>query len=76
MRASGFHRRHANFYFGEHFQTNATAESISAELNKLLSDKEYIAEMKKNMQAVKNTLGDKDGSAATARIAAGLITTP
>ncbi len=60
----------------EFIQTNATAESISAELNKLLSDKEYIAEMKKNMQAVKNTLGDKDGSAATARIAAGLITTP
>ena len=31
--------------------------------------------MKKNMRAVKDTLGDKDGSAATALIAAELITT-
>ena len=57
----------------EFIQTNATPKNISAELNKLLSDNNYISEMKNNMQKIREELGDKDGSAATARLAAKLI---
>jgi lipid-A-disaccharide synthase len=57
----------------EFIQANATAENVSTELNKLLSEEEYIAEMKSNMQAIKDELGDKDGSVNTARLAADLI---
>jgi lipid-A-disaccharide synthase len=57
----------------EFIQADATTESVSAELNKLLSDKEYITDMKSNMHAIRNALGDKNGSAATARIAVKLI---
>jgi len=58
----------------EFIQADATPENISTELNKLLSDNEYTTEMKSNMQAIKNLLGDKDGSANTAHLAAELIT--
>ena len=57
----------------EFIQANATAENVSTELNKLLSEEEYIAEMKSNMQTIKDELGDKDGSVNTARLAADLI---
>ena len=57
----------------EFIQADATTENISTELNKLLSEKKYIAEMKSNMQAIKNLLGDKDGSANTAHLAVELI---
>jgi lipid-A-disaccharide synthase len=57
----------------ELIQADATAENVSTELNKLLSDEEYIAEMKSSMQTIKNELGNKDGSANTARLAAKLI---
>ena len=58
----------------EFIQTDAKPENISIELNKLLSDKEYIAEMRSNMQDIRDILGDKDGSATTARLAVELIT--
>lgn len=58
----------------EFIQADATIENISTELNKLLSEKKYIAEMKSNMQTIKDLLGDKDGSANTARLAVELIT--
>jgi lipid-A-disaccharide synthase len=58
----------------EFIQDEATTKNISAELNKLLSDKIYISKMKKNMQKIKNELGEKDGSANTARLAVQLIT--
>jgi len=58
----------------EFIQKDATPQNISAELNKLLSEKEYITEMKSNMQDIRNILGDKDGSAATAELAMQLIT--
>jgi len=57
----------------EFIQADATTENISTELNKLLSEDEYIAVMKSNMQAIKDELGDKNGSANTARLAADLI---
>ncbi len=57
----------------EFIQDNATAKNISSELIKLLSDKEYVSEMKKNMRQVKESLGKKDGSATTARLAVKLI---
>ena len=57
----------------EFIQAEATTENILNELNKLLSDEKYIVEMKNNMQAIKKVLGNKDGSANTARIAADLI---
>ncbi len=57
----------------EFIQDRATAKNITTELQKLLSDQEYVNDMKKNMTEVKDMLGEKDGSAATARIAANLI---
>jgi lipid-A-disaccharide synthase len=57
----------------EFIQENATTKNISSELNRLLSDKEYVSEMKYNMQEIKESLGEKDGSAATASLAAKLI---
>jgi lipid-A-disaccharide synthase len=57
----------------EFIQENATINNISTELNRLLTDKEYIAVMKNNMQKIRENLGDKDGSAATARLAVKLI---
>ena len=52
----------------EFIQADATTKNISTELNKLLSDKDYISEMINNMRAIKDELGDKDGSATTARL--------
>lgn len=57
----------------EFIQADATTENISTELNKLLTDNKYVAEMKSNMQTIKELLGDKDGSANTARLAVELI---
>ncbi len=57
----------------EFIQADATTENISHELNKLLSDKKYVFEMKSNMQKIRDSLGNKDGSAATAQIAVDLI---
>lgn len=58
----------------EFIQDNATANNIATELSKLLTDKNYIAEMKSNMQKIKDALGDKDGSKNTALLAEELIT--
>ncbi len=57
----------------EFIQDYATAKNISSELLKLLTDKKYTSEMKNNMQKIRDNLGEKDGSAATARLAAELI---
>lgn len=57
----------------EFIQAEATAENIMNELEKLLSDNKYIADMKSNMQNVKDSLGNKDGSATTAQIAVDMI---
>ena len=59
----------------EFIQDDAIALDISSELIKLLSDVNYITEMKDNMGSIKKELGDKDASATTAQIAADLITT-
>jgi len=58
----------------EFIQDDATVISVSSELIKLLSDEEYITEMKDNMEAIREALGNKDASATTARLAADLIT--
>lgn len=58
----------------EFIQADATSENVSVELNKLLSDEQYISEMKSNMQDIRDILGDKDGSATSARLAVKLIT--
>lgn len=57
----------------EFIQENATTKNISDELNKLLSDNNYVTEMKQNMLKIREDLGDKDGSAATALLATKLI---
>ena len=57
----------------EFIQENATAENIALELQKLITDKEYIKTMKNNMALIKEILGKKDGSVSTARLAMELI---
>ena len=57
----------------EFIQDNATGENIAIELQKLLSDKNYADDMKKNMAEIKDLLGKKDGSSSTAHLAVELI---
>ncbi|MFK7814811.1 MAG: lipid-A-disaccharide synthase [Gammaproteobacteria bacterium] len=57
----------------EFIQDNATTKNISSELLKLLTDKAYVSEMKKNMREIREDLGEKDGSATTAYLAAKFI---
>ena len=58
----------------EFIQDEASAKNIAAEIHKLLDDQSYIITMKNNMAAIKEILGDKDGSATTAAIAVNFLT--
>ncbi len=58
----------------EFIQHEATPENVARELERLFSDSAYIAEMKSEMACVKEKLGERDGSATAARLAANLIT--
>ncbi len=57
----------------EFIQHEATPENIAGELERLLSDHPYTARMKSEMSMIRNTLGEKNGSAEAARLAAQLI---
>lgn len=57
----------------EFIQHEATPENVARELERLFSDRAYIAEMKREMARIKEKLGEKDGSATAARLAANLI---
>jgi len=59
----------------EFIQDEATPKNIALELEKLLSNQSYVTEMKKEMKNIKAMLGEKDGSATVARLAANLIAT-
>ncbi len=58
----------------EFIQDDATAKNIALELEKLLSNKSYAAEMRKEMHKIRENLGEKNGSVAAAQLAANLIT--
>ncbi len=57
----------------EFIQAEATPESIAMELEKLLSNKTYVAHMQREMHTIKQSLGEKNGSFAAAELAANLI---
>lgn len=57
----------------EFLQNDARPKQIALELEKLLSDKCYSDNMKKEMEAIKEQLGNKDGSAEVAKLAAKLF---
>ena len=57
----------------EFLQNNAKPKHIALELEKLLSDKHYSDNMKKEMKAIKEKLGNKDGSAEVAKLAVKLF---
>lgn len=57
----------------EFIQNDATAKNIALELEKLLSNKSYAAEMRKEMHKIRENLGEKNGSAAAAQLAANLM---
>ncbi len=57
----------------EFIQNDATAKNIALELEKLLSNKSYAAEMRNEMHKIRENLGKKNGSAAAAQLAANLI---
>lgn len=57
----------------EFIQNEATPGNIARELERLLSDQVYITTMKREMVNIRKKLGEKDGSIATARLAANLI---
>ena len=59
--------------FREFIQDAATPENIALELEKLLSDPGYAAEMKREMSKIKEALGEKNGAAAAAQLAGKLI---
>ena len=58
----------------EFIQEDASANNIAAELHRLLDDQSYRTAMKNNMAKIKDILGEKDGSAATADIAINFLT--
>lgn len=58
----------------EFIQSNATARGIAHELEQLLSNKNYISEMKNEMGKIKERLGEKNGSETAAKLAVSLIT--
>lgn len=57
----------------EFIQNDATPKNIVLELENLLSNKSYAAEMRKEMHNIKESLGEKNASAAAAQLAANLI---
>lgn len=57
----------------EFIQEDANTENITTEIIALLDNENYISEMKNNMSKIKEMLGEKDGSATTARLAAKLL---
>lgn len=57
----------------EFLQNDARPKQIALELEKLLSDKCYSDNMKKEMKVIKEQLGNKDGSAEVAKLAAKLF---
>ena len=59
--------------YREFIQHDANAINISNELNKLLSDQAYINNMKREMRQIKASLGEENGSIATAKLALELI---
>jgi len=57
----------------EFIQADATASNIASELLNLIDNERYTNEMKNNMSAIKDILGEKDGSATTAQLAAKML---
>ncbi len=57
----------------ELIQDEASIENITTELVALLDNESYVSKMREEMSKIKNMLGEKDGSAATARLAAKLL---
>lgn len=57
----------------EFIQHEATADNVAGELQRLLSDPDYTARMKKEMGDIRHALGEKNGSAEAARLAVRLM---
>ncbi|MYB89646.1 MAG: lipid-A-disaccharide synthase [Proteobacteria bacterium] len=57
----------------EFIQHEATADNVAGELQRLLSDPDYTARMKKEMGDIRDALGEKNGSAEAARLAVRLM---
>ena len=58
----------------EYIQGDASAENISAELEKILTDRIYAATMAKNLRHVKQQLGEGGGTEKLAAVAADMLT--
>ena len=57
----------------EFIQHEATPDNVAGELQRLLSDPDYTARMKKEMGDIRDALGEKNGSAEAARLAVRLM---
>lgn len=57
----------------EFIQHEATPDNVAGELQRLLSDPDYTARMKKEMGDIRHALGEKNGSAEAARLAVRLM---
>ncbi len=57
----------------EFIQNDATSKNIADELERLLTDTNYVSIMKSEMQNIKEKLGSRDGATEAARLAANLI---
>ena len=57
----------------EFIQHEATPDNVAEELQRLLSDPDYTARMKKEMGDIRDALGEKNGSAEAARLAVRLM---
>lgn len=57
----------------EFIQADATPDNIAAEVRRLLTDASYAERMRTELRAIREKLGNRDGSAELARLAARLL---
>ncbi|MGZ8247953.1 lipid-A-disaccharide synthase, partial [Methylomagnum sp.] len=57
----------------EFIQHEASPENIAAEIGKILREPEYAASIREKLRAVREKIGERDGSAELAKLAAGML---
>lgn len=57
----------------EFIQHEASPENVAAEIGKILREPEYAANIREELRAVREKIGERDGSAELAKLAAGML---
>jgi lipid-A-disaccharide synthase len=57
----------------EFIQHEASPENVAAEIGKILREPDYAASIREELRAVREKIGERDGSAELAKLAAGML---